>query len=61
MCAAIDLNRREILFLLGCIETADSHRCSSPDNKALYQRLVQEYLGIVRASGAPHKPPHQAA
>jgi hypothetical protein len=46
--AVVDLNCRELLFLLACIETSDGLTPALPENRALYQRLVQEYVGIVR-------------
>jgi hypothetical protein len=53
--ATFDLNCREMLFLLACIEIADAHAPASPENKALYKRLVQEYVGIVSDGVAPHE------
>jgi hypothetical protein len=42
-----DLTSRDILYLLSCIESMDRATLTRPENKALYLRLVQEYLGIV--------------
>jgi hypothetical protein len=45
--AAIDLNSREILFLLTCIEITDGVTSNLPESKALYHRRMQEYVGTV--------------
>jgi hypothetical protein len=53
--ATFELNCKEMIFLLACIETADAHVPASPENIALYKRLVQEYVGIVSDGVAPHE------
>lgn len=58
--SGVDLSCRELLFLLACIETTDWHTRALPENRALYQRLVQEYVGIVRDDIAPHETLHIA-
>jgi hypothetical protein len=47
-CVAIELTGKDILFLLSCIETSERQVQKKPASEALYVRLVQRYLNLVK-------------
>jgi hypothetical protein len=47
-CKAIELTSEDILFLLSCIETSERQELKEPASEALYVRLVQRYVNLVK-------------
>jgi hypothetical protein len=47
-CVAIELTSEDILFLLSCIETSERQQLKEPASEALYVRLVQRYVNLVK-------------
>jgi hypothetical protein len=47
-CTAIELTCEDILFLLSCIETSERQELKEPASAALYVRLVQRYVNLVK-------------
>jgi hypothetical protein len=47
VCGALELSSDEILFILSCIESSERQTLKELVGKALYIRLVQQYVNLV--------------